>query len=75
MAKHSHRPSEAAMRGQKGAVLPWVACVTPAACAASPERQRAHGGHIQREYCSCGSWRELECNGGAYNAGPWRGDE
>lgn len=53
----------------------WTTCVTPAECAARPERQDAHGNIVIVDVCSCGATRQAESNGGRVNFGPWSGEE
>lgn len=50
----------------------WTHCTTPAACAANPLRQSAHGNIIQVDVCSCGAIRETEINGNRKNYGEWK---
>lgn len=54
----------------------YVDCVldyiTGGACAANPQtRERAHGGIVATDYCSCGAKRQSEHNNGFANYGPW----
>ena len=55
----------------KGQLGGWTECVTPAACAADPRRQAAHGGVMRQDECRCGAVRRAEKNQGRVNYGPW----
>lgn len=63
---HRHRPIPSRRRDSG-----WTQCITPAACAASPRRQSAHGGLHITDYCACGARRRSERNQGSVNRGPW----
>lgn len=64
---HSHKAIKE-MRLMSG----WTHCVDPYRCAATPNRQEAHGNVIYTDTCRCGATRESESNGGRLNYGPWK---
>ena len=64
LTDHEHRPVQS--RVEAGF---W--CVTPARCAARPDRQAAHGGVVTIEVCRCGAERWTETNAGVENRSPW----
>jgi hypothetical protein len=59
-AAHRHRAVESRIVG-------WGRCVDPDRCPTPAN----HGCVVEIEKCSCGMYRETECNGGGRFRGPW----